>query len=31
MFTKLTTHIKKYLETKVLDVDFDGIYKIKQI
>ena len=29
MFTKLTTHIKKYLETKVLDVDFDGIYKIK--
>ena len=29
MFTKLTTHVKKYLGTKVLDVDFEGVYKIK--
>ena len=30
MFTKLTTHIKKFLNTKVEDVEFkDGIYKIK--
>ena len=29
MFTKLTTHVKKYLNTTVLDVDFDKHYKIK--
>lgn len=29
MFTKLTTHIKKYLNTTVLDVTFDKHYKIK--
>ncbi len=29
MFTKLTTHIKKYLNTTVLDVTFDKYYKIK--
>ena len=29
MFTMLTTHVKKYLGTKVLDVDFEGVYKIK--
>jgi predicted Rossmann fold flavoprotein len=29
MFLKLTTHIKKYLDTKVLDIEFDNIYKIK--
>ncbi len=29
MFLKLTTHIKKYLDTKVLDIKFDTTYKIK--
>ena len=29
MFTKLTTHVKKYLNTTVLDVDFDKHFKIK--
>ena len=29
MFLKLTTHIKKFLNTKVLDIDFDKHYKIK--
>ena len=29
MFTKLTTHIKKYLGTTVLDLEFDKHYKIK--
>ncbi|MDY3199769.1 MAG: NAD(P)/FAD-dependent oxidoreductase, partial [Arcobacter sp.] len=29
MFTKLTTHVKKYLGTTVLDVDFEEVYKIK--
>lgn len=29
MFIKLTTHVKKYLGTTVLDVDFDEVYKIK--
>ncbi|MCR8709278.1 NAD(P)/FAD-dependent oxidoreductase [Aliarcobacter butzleri] len=29
MFSKLTTHVKKYLETRVLDVSFDEYYKIK--
>lgn len=29
MFLKLTTHTKKYLNTKVLDLDYDGNYKIK--
>lgn len=30
MFLKLTTHIKKFLNTKVLDVDYvNGFYKIK--
>ncbi|QKE27884.1 flavoprotein, HI0933 family [Arcobacter acticola] len=29
MFTKLTTHIKKYLNTTVLDVEFNNHYKIK--
>ena len=29
MFLKLTTHIKKYLDTKVLEIDFDKTYKIK--
>jgi predicted Rossmann fold flavoprotein len=29
MFTKITTHIKKYLNTTVLDLDFDKYFKIK--
>ncbi|MDD4328529.1 MAG: aminoacetone oxidase family FAD-binding enzyme [Aliarcobacter sp.] len=29
MFTKLTTHVKKYLNTTVLDIDFDKHFKIK--
>ncbi|MFX4276469.1 aminoacetone oxidase family FAD-binding enzyme [Aliarcobacter butzleri] len=29
MFSKLTTHVKKYLETRVLDVSFDEYYRIK--
>lgn len=29
MFSFLTTHIKKYLDTKVLDLDFDTNFKIK--
>ena len=29
MFTKLTTHVKKYLNTTVLDINFDKHYKIK--
>ncbi|WP_258238855.1 aminoacetone oxidase family FAD-binding enzyme [Arcobacter sp. CECT 8985] len=29
MFTKLTTHIKKYLNTKVIDVDYDEVFTIK--
>jgi len=29
MFSRLTTHVKKYLGTKVLDIDFDEFYKIK--
>ena len=29
MFTKLTSHVKKYLNTTVLDVHFDKTYKIK--
>ncbi len=29
MFEKLTSHVKKYMNTKVLDVDFDKYYKIK--
>ncbi len=29
MFEKLTTHSKKYMDTKVLDVEFDKHYKIK--
>lgn len=29
MFEKLTTHVKKFLDTKVLDVEFDKHYKIK--
>lgn len=29
MFTRLTSHVKKYLGTTVLDVDFDKHYKIK--
>lgn len=29
MFTKITTHIKKYLNTTVLDLDFDKHFKIK--
>lgn len=29
MFAKLTSHVKKYLNTTVLDVQFDKTYKIK--
>ena len=29
MFTKITTHVKKYLNTTVLDINFDKHYKIK--
>ena len=29
MFTKLTTHVKKYLNTTVLDVTFDKHFKLK--
>ena len=29
MFTKLTTHVKKYLNTTVLDIEFNKHYKIK--
>lgn len=29
MFLKLTSHIKKYLNVKVEDIEFDGFYKIK--
>lgn len=29
MFTKLTTHVKKFLNTKVIDVEYNKIYKIK--
>nr|WP_257118545.1 aminoacetone oxidase family FAD-binding enzyme [Aliarcobacter vitoriensis] len=29
MFSLITTNIKKYLDTKVLDVDFDKCFKIK--
>ncbi|WP_418179909.1 NAD(P)/FAD-dependent oxidoreductase [Aliarcobacter lanthieri] len=29
MFSFITTHIKKYLDTKVLDLDFDTNFKIK--
>ena len=29
MFTKLTTHVKKYLNTTVTDLDFDKHFKIK--
>jgi predicted Rossmann fold flavoprotein len=29
MFTKLTTHVKKYLNTRVLDIEFNKHYKIK--
>lgn len=29
MFLKLTTHVKKFLNTKVIDVDFHNHYKIK--
>ncbi|WP_228201838.1 NAD(P)/FAD-dependent oxidoreductase [Arcobacter venerupis] len=29
MFTKITTHVKKYLNTTVLDLDFDKHFKIK--
>jgi len=29
MFEKLTSHVKKYMNTKVLDLDFDKHYKIK--
>ena len=29
MFLKLITHVKKFLNTKVIDIDFDKNYKIK--
>ena len=29
MFTKLTTHVKKYLNTTVIDLEFDKHFKIK--
>lgn len=29
MFTKLTTHVKKYLNTKVVDVEHNKVFKIK--
>ena len=29
MFTKLTSHVKKYMNTTVIDVTFDKTYKIK--
>lgn len=29
MFLKITTHIKKYLNTEVLEIDFNKTYKIK--
>lgn len=29
MFEKLTTHVKKFLNTKVLDLSYDKIFKIK--
>lgn len=29
MFLRLITHVKKFLSTKVIDVDFNGNYKVK--
>ncbi len=29
MFEKITTHVKKFLDTKVLDVEYNGTFKIK--